>query len=388
MAAVIQEERVSPVPILPDARDGSNLEIKGRRVEYSSWPVTRTTRRYGIQSRIFATNPWAIIRGAINKRCPAPAKEQALAFRDQAEDYFNAAKNAGLLAAKPVLLYYCLLNLAKTYVLTVGQQGSYGSAYHGLKERLPQGGQELADSYLEAVPTGQNVNIFDDLLAAISGTGLQANTQFQLANLMPQILQGHRLWAAASDESERFIALDRISVRQNSAEKQIWLQLEVFEDDLTRLGISHANLLSDGRLAASFSEVKGVERNDRKVLFFQQNNPTVYTHRPSDKLQELVDRISPYVWENVLSIPPYRKHYVYLSPQAEHNFVLPQVLSIYAVFYYFGSVTRYKPEKFARLIRGDYGAQIEEVVNNLPNQFIYLMASYFQKQEVTRAAIV
>ena len=376
------------MPILPDARNGSDLEIKGRRVEYSSWPVTRTIRRYGIQSRIFATNPWAIIRGAINKRCPAHAKEQALAFRDQAEDYFNAAKNAGLLAAKPVLLYYCLLNLAKTYVLTVGTRTSYGSAYHGLKERLPQGGQELADSYLEAVPTGTNVNVFDDFLTAVSGTSLQANMQFKLAHLMPQILQGHRLWAAASDETERFIAIDRISVKQNRPSKQIWLQLEVFEDDLMRLGISHANLLSDGRLATPFSEVKGIERNGRKVLFFQQNNPIVYTHRPSDKLQELVDSVRPYVWENVLSIPPYRKHYVYLSRQTEHSFVLPQVLSIYAVFYYFGSVTRYKPEKFARLIRGEYGSQIEEIVNNLPNQFIYLMASYFQKQEVTRAAIV
>lgn len=88
------------MPQLPDARLGSDLKIKGRMVEFSSWPVTRTTRRFGIQSRIFATNPWAIIRGAINKNCPAAAKAQAHAFRDQAEDYFNAAKNAGLLAVR------------------------------------------------------------------------------------------------------------------------------------------------------------------------------------------------------------------------------------------------------------------------------------------------
>ncbi len=116
------------MPQLPDAREGSVLKIKGRLVEFSPWPVARTTRRYGTQSRIFVTNPWAIIRGAINKRCPASAKAQAHAFRDQAEDYFNAARNAGLLAAKPVLLYYSLLNLAKTYVLTVGQHANYGSA--------------------------------------------------------------------------------------------------------------------------------------------------------------------------------------------------------------------------------------------------------------------
>lgn len=77
-----------------------------------------------------------------------------------------------------------------------------------------------------------------------------------------------------------------------------------------------------------------------------------------------------------------------MAPAVEHGFVLPQVLSICAVFYYFGSATRYKPEEFAKVIEGKFGAQIEEVITNLPNQYIYLMASYFSKQEVTRAAIV
>ena len=376
------------MPQLPDAREGSVLKIKGRLVEFSPWPVARTTRRYGTQSRIFVTNPWAIIRGAINKRCPASAKAQAHAFRDQAEDYFNAARNAGLLAAKPVLLYYSLLNLAKTYVLTVGQHANYGSAYHGLKERLGTGGRELSDSYLEAVPTGANVNVFDDFLFAVRGAALPCVTQYKLPHLLPQILQGHRLWCTAADETERFIEIDRVSIKQNTGTKQIWIQLEFYEDDLIRLGASHSSLLTDSKLAASFSDVKGVERNGRKVLLFQQNSPIDYTHRPSDKLQELVNSITPCIWSKVLSIPPYRKHYVYLSPASEHSFVLPQVLSIYAVFYYFGSATRYKPEKFSKLISETYGAQIEEIITNLPNQYLYLMASYFMKREVTRAAIV
>lgn len=376
------------MPQFLDARPGSDLKIKGRMVEFSSWPVTRTTRRFGIQSRIFATNPWAIIRGAINKNCPTAAKVQAHAFRDQAEDYFNAAKNAGLLAAKPVLHYYSLLNLAKTYVLTVGQRPIYGSAYHGLRERIVAGGQELIDSYLEAVPTDANVNVFDDFLLAVSRSGLLGNTRYTLPHLLPQILQGHRLWSAAADKNERFIEIERVTIKQDSASKQLWIQMEFYEDDLTRLGISHTTLLSESRLATSFSEVKGVERNGRKVLFFQQNAPVTYTHRPSDKLQELVDSLSSFIWSNVLSIPPYRKHYIYMAPLAEHTFILPQALSIYAVFYYFSSATRYKPEKFAKIIEGKYGTQIEEIITNLPNQYIYLMASYFMKQEVTRAAIV
>lgn len=376
------------MPILPDPRDGQDLKIMGRLVAFSAYPVTRTTRRFGIQSRVFATNPWSIIRAAVHRRCPAAGKDQALAFLDQAEDYFNAAKNAGLLAAKPVLIYYSLLNLAKTYVLTVNGRTLYERAYHGLSDRLPPGGTELDDSFLEAVPNGVNVNVFDDFLAAVTGSGLPGNTQFHIKYLLPQILQGHRLWAMGANEKERFISVDRISIRQDPHAKQIWLQLESSEDDLSRLSVTHASLLSDGRLNGVYYEVKGKDINGKRTLCFEQNTPISYTHRPSDKLQELIDTIKPYIWSNVLSVPPYRKHYVYMAPAAEHARVLPQVLSVYALFYYFSSVTRYKPERFAKLLNGRFGAQIEEFMTNLPNQFVYLMASSFQKQEVTKAAIV
>lgn len=376
------------MPPLPNSRTGNNLKIKGRLIEFSLWPVTKTTRRYGIQSPLFASNPWAIIRGAINKRCPASAKPQALAFCEQAEEYFNAASNAGLLAAKPVLLYYSLLNLAKSYVLTVGNRTIYDKAFHGLKERVTPNGLELIDSYLEAVPTGHNVNVFDDFLTAITGNPLPGNIQYKMKYLLPQILLGHRLWAAAADENERFVEIDQISIKQNSATKQIWLQIELYEDELIRLGVSHTSFLSNSRLDAAYSEVKGAVRNGRKVLFFQQNTPVTYSHRPSDKLQNLINGISPFIWSSVLSIPPYRKYYVYMAPPDEHDSVLPQLLSMYAVFYYFGSATRYKPEKFAKVIKGKFGAYIEEIITNLPNQYIYLMASYFSKREVIRAAVV
>jgi hypothetical protein len=222
----------------------------------------------------------------------------------------------------------------------------------------------------------------------VTGAGLPGVVQYQVPHLMPQILQGHRLWCAAAEETERFISIARIDIRQDSAAKQIWVNLNFYEDDITRLDVSHTALLANARLDPLFSEVKGVEKNGRRLVVFQQNNPVDYSHRPSDKLQELVDAIAPHIWSNVLSIPPYRKYYVYMAPNAEHPFVLPQVLSVYALFYYFSSATRYKPERFARVIRGRHGAQIEEVITNLPNQLVFLMASLFAKQEVTRAAIV
>jgi putative heme iron utilization protein len=55
---------------------------------------------------------------------------------------------------------------------------------------------------------------------------------------------------------------------------------------------------------------------------------------------------------------------------------------------YLSSLTRYRPEKIESLISEKYGAYLQEIVTNLPNQFLYLMASEFALQEVTRAAII
>lgn len=375
---------------LPHPRLGSELKILQRKVDYSSWPMGRTTRRFGLQSRVFATDPWSVIRHSIDQRCPAASRIQAQAFRAQSQDYFRAAEVAGLFTAKPVLLYYSFLNLVKAYVLTKAQRVEYAAAFHGLKERLqPQNGRELLDSVLEAIPSGANANIFDDFLVALRGNGLAGNTTYRVPAILPQLLQGHRLWCGASRENERFIEVARIDLLQDAAQHLLWTVVNIFEDDLTRLGVAHSQLLRGTGLHGRFREVASAEMiGDRRLLKFEQIAPITYNHRPSDRVPALVREIKHDLWSNVLSVPPYRKYYVYIAPTAERPFVIPQLASILALFYYLGSVTRYKPQKIAGLLQGDYGAQLEECVVNLPNQFLYLLASEFAKQEVTRAAIV
>lgn len=375
---------------LPHPRAGTDLKVLNRKVEYSFWPMGRTTRRYGLQSRIFATDPWSVIRHSIDTRCPAATKSQAHAFRAQSQDYFHAAQVAGLFTAKPVLLYYSFLNLVKAFVLTLGQRPEYTAAFHGLKERLdPVGGRELLDSTLEAIPSGAVVNIFDEFLQATRGTGLGANTIYRMPQLLPQMLQGHRLWCTASRGNERFVEVARVDLKHDVASRSLWIVLNLFEDDLARLGIAHAAMLRDTGLRGRFREVRSNEMvGTRRLLKFEQMAPTVYTHRPSDSVAALVNTVKHDLWSNVLSVPPYRKYYVYIPPVAERPLVLPQLASILALFYYLGSVTRYKPQKMAEVLRGDFGAQLEECVINLPNQFLYLLASEFAKQDVARAAIV
>ncbi len=285
------------------------------------------------------------------------------------------------------------MNLAKAFALTVQQQASFNQAHHGLAERLRPPSKELENAFLQShrspnARTGA-LNLFDELLQAVTGAGLSADKDFDLPVLLPQIVPGHRLWAEAMDVSERFVALHDIRFNEDATSKEIWLSIDIFADDLTRLSVSHTQLLKEARLVGKFREVQMTAKiKGRKLIRFEQIQPRSYTHRSSDEVPNLVADIKPMLWTTVASVPPYRRYYVYLAPVAEHGQVLSQLLSIYAITYYLGSITRYRPHHFDSIVRSPMGPRIEEFISGQPLQFIYLMASEFAEQEVTKPSIV
>ena len=44
------------------------------------------------------------------------------------------------------------------------------------------------------------------------------------------------------------MAIEKIDTMQNSSTKEIWLIINIYADDLTRLGMTHSTLLSEARL--------------------------------------------------------------------------------------------------------------------------------------------
>ncbi len=379
----------------PVARKGQQLHIKGRPVAFSFWPTYQGQKRIGVQSTVFALDPWTIINSSVKQHCPPIAKDEALAYIEQAQDFYTAAVSAAIAAARPLLLYYCFMNLTKALVVHRGLRQSLPRAEHGLKERLKPTNRELLDAYLKAeksipsAPNGGRLMVFDEFLRAINGHGLPKDQDFDMVRLLPQILPGHRLWSEAANQGERFVSMYDIRIVENKKNKTLWLNLYLFEDDLTRLGISHKKLLLETGLQGVFKQVRtGRSVSQRKLVCFEQISTVPYQHRPSDELQNLVPVIRKFLWVTVASVPAYRRYYLYLSPVAEHVDLLPQLLSIYATTFYLGSITRYRPHHFDKIVDGVYGPRIEEFISGQPLQFIYLMASEFFRQDVTKPSIV
>lgn len=375
---------------LAKRKPGSPVLVKHRPVVFARWPMTRTTRRFGLQSVIFASSPWEIIRDSIRTECLASSRAEALAYADQAQEYFGAAEKASTVATKPVLFYYSFLNLAKALILTTGVCPTIPSAMHGISEEVAVGGKELLDASVICYRSKSGtLNIYDKFLEALFDRGLpRKSVTYKAADLASQILQGHRIWCRISGETERFISIKKIALMHDASAKTMWLCIDLYADDLTRLGVTRKRFLDESGLASKFREIKHNKiRNGRRIIRFEQKSPITYSHIPSDKVQDLVDVVIDSLWTNVLSVPPYRKYYAYMSPTASKGTV-PQLCSIYLLFYYLGSVTRYRPHKFNEMMDGEYSAQLRELLSNIPTQFVYLLASEFACQDVVRAAVI
>lgn len=377
------------VPRLNPPKNGSPVIVKNRPVHFSRWPVKKTSRRYALQPTLFASSPWSIIHTSLRHSLTGPLLDETSAYIEQAQDYFRAANESVTIATKPVLFYYSFLNIAKSYI-ALRRNLNRSSARHGLSEKVPAGGKELEDAIIEAYrTTASTFNVFDSLTRVLTGSPIpHGTTTYAVKELLSQIIQGHRIWCGVTGETERFVNLQTIRILFNRSTKEIWNALYVYADDLSRLGLSRKRFLSGSGLAQEFHEVRhNAAKAGRPILKFEQKTSVRYTHRPSDKLQAAVDTVTPHLWTNITSLPPYRRYYVYVSLTGGRK-AINQILAIYAVFYYLGSVTRYRPQKYAAIMTGPYGALLHEVLENLPNQFAYLMASEFAQQEVARAAII
>jgi hypothetical protein len=170
----------------------------------------------------------------------------------------------------------------------------------------------------------------------------------------------------------------------------MWLRLYFVADDLSRLGVTQQRLLTETRLAGRFAAVACNDQfESRDLLCFEQ----VVTHNyhggyPADEFQPVIAAVRDRLWTTVATVTPYRRYYVYLAPVPDHGFVLPQLLSIYAIVYHLGSITRYRPHQYDNISNGPFGPWVQEFVNGQPLQFLYLMASEFARQDVTKPAIL
>jgi len=231
--------------------------------------------------------------------------------------------------------------LSKAFGIAQGNLKLTGRVDHGvsLEDRKPR----VIPGALIKFPK-RAAGAFQQLLQQLGGNPAVLTSPLRLGYLLPQILPGHRLWCYATRHRERFVSVESFELFHHPASKEVWLNLYLEKDNVDRLGIPEKRLLSWADLHSDFEIVsRGLSDG---VMLVQQKTPDTYIADPAEALIRIVDRMRNTIWETVKISSPYRKPYLYCAPPAERSARMPQILSIYLLMFFLGSVTRYSPLYF------------------------------------------
>ncbi len=348
-------------------RKGERITSTGIVLPYSFWPA-RFGKRWTLQRRLYVKDPWATLSEAVYRsKAAKPRIREALSYLAQAEEYFNAGTQSGLrIDVKPVLLYYSVLNLAKSLLAIRVPTLDLSHAYHGLTA-VRTGKWALLGDEIKVITSATKVNVFAEVMRLLNGHSPRLKS-LQVRHLLPQILPAHRLWTYACGKREQFINV-AINAFHSPSDSKSWLTLAIDRGDLAYMGKSVTELVRSSGLPGGWKQVSS--NDDSTIIHIEQQNALSYTHRPLDCAQQLFATITPALWSVVTSVYPHRKYYLNLDFNLSVR-RLPQWASTYVLFYYLSDLTRYRPVHFDRFLESKYGPQMESILDECPRQFLYL----------------
>lgn len=365
-------------------RQGLELEILGRPVGFSFFPVVYRDRGWTLADSLFAVSPWAVMHGAVNGFVAEEHRVESRAFLRQARDFYTTA--AEHLSANPLLFYYAFLNVGKALLRTRGFTDSLDHAHHGLGEARPSD-VDLSDAAVKTPKWGGDPQVFPELQQVLGYARSRKDTRLPVPELLAQVVVGHRQWRDGSGSHERFIPIEEIVFMKNAEAREVWVRFYVDPSNLSRFNIRVGDFADHGGLTAGgFVAV----RSDRPGWrCYEQVAATPFRTDPADVLDEVVRSVRPVLWRIATSHPgsTYRKYYVHLTPPASRPHRVGQLPALWASLFYFGSMVRYRPQIFESLIESQYGPFVSEFVSAQPEQMLYLLASEMCRREVANPAI-
>lgn len=308
----------------------------------------------------------------------------AVAFSEQAHEFYSAAMAAPTSRARPLLLYYGFLNLAKALCLLNHNNRVIGRAKHGLTENAL--GRGLKTATVKVVPSSaQEVSIFDEFLKAIGEQPLKTTKTFRVHDLIACSLIGHRLWCDAVGRVDRFLRLTRIDLMHDKNGKKLWLRAAMRAGSQKRLRISSNDICKYG-FANKWTQIQAPPKEtSQDLIWWEQKTPLDYTGRPSDKLSDLIADARSLLYRSLTVAEPFRNYYVYVPPKRflRHH----QMVARYALLFFLGSITRYHPADFDDYLRSEFGPFISEFLTSEPSQMLFEMASFFAGREIVSVGL-
>jgi len=362
-------------PKLPTLRAGQEVRVDGVEIPYTFWPDA-----YIKHGRVVTADPWRCLALHIRRSVrDTGRRNKALAFLDQAEEFYRAGA-APQLASKPLLYYYCFMNLAKVLLVVKREEIDLTRCFHGLREGKDNVRKRLRIQS-QAVEIDQprgpgRVSVYTEFVKECGFEVQEEDRPTKLLDLLEQTVSIHRITSQALEHERRFFPVDRVAFECCTVSKKAWVALHLRPDDLA----AYPKALDEVcRRSAGFHRVNPI----REGLVRLESDPVAYEQCPSEALGLLARATWSDIWSELC--PGRYRFWVSTIPKRQR---LAQVASGYQAMFYFGSVARYRPDDYRKLAEGEHGWMVQEFINSQPVQFIYLLGSGIMDAEMVMPELV
>jgi len=230
--------------------------------------------------------------------------------------------------------------------------------------------------------------VFAEFVVALRGNPTKFLGSYRTLDLMQQMPGIHRTYCAVTGSEPRFCPIDHLEIMKEGDRYWIRIRLEKNDPDVkaTRVRLSGRRgfrAAFDG-VAPRYLRSDGTEDKERTAAakegeaWYESDTQTGPKRAVDTALRSLRDQMHQLgIWTILTSRGP--RYYLGNFPP---RVVLPQLASVYAVMFYLGSITRYKPYAFDRIATKKYGWLISEFLETQPAQFTYSIASQIAGTDV------
>lgn len=326
------------------------------------------------KQRVVTADPWAFLSNLAVAKLKKNAEATALAYIQQGHEFFDAAQNPRL-KTRPLLYYYSFLNLTKAALLIKGHAPP-PTAKHGIsdpransRERLRLEGQTVH----VAGRAHDRSEILPEFMTALGHTG-HLPRSYRVLDLLRLIPSIHRTYVTVEGCAPCLIPISGLEILH--ARSELWARVKFnFRDK----DVSES--LPVLRSRQTFASIlKQVESDKDGELWFE-TTPVKGKRRGVDTaIADLARQLRRIGVGPILTSQGLRFYFVNVPPR---DFV-PYLAAVYGVAFYLGSVTRYKPDVFDKIVAGKYSWVIAEFLATQPTQFLYALASELAGVDVVR----
>jgi len=294
--------------------------------------------------RVVTADPWAFLSHLAATRLDKRHEDIANAYIAQGNDFFEAAQNPRF-HSRPLLYYYAFLNVVKAALL-IRKLPLPPLARHGIsdpransRQRLRFAGQTVSIQRAAA----DHSEIFPELLRMLGYRGTLPRS-FRVVDLLRVVPSIHRTFTQVMASPPIFAPVRRFELRYRRG--SVWLRMR-----MTRTA-------KDVRTAPVRAQTRGI---DNAIAAIARD------------VREC----------GIAAVLTMRGYHFYLVDTPPGLF-MPHLAAMYGAIFYLGSITRYKPDVFDKIISGKQSWVVEEFLASLPTQFLYGLASELAGVDVVR----